>query len=111
VLSGAPGRTRKAGQRFRRNGEAAAKLHHTNIVPVYATGEEGGTHCYAMELIGGPSLDGVIRQLRGGPDGDTPTGLHTSATDFRPVFHREYQSILHFHQLHHTKHSKISTWL
>jgi hypothetical protein len=64
VLSGGLGLTPKAVQRFRREAEAAAKLHHTNIVPVYATGEEDGTHFYAMELIDGPSLDLVIRQLR-----------------------------------------------
>src|SRR4051794_14805900 len=55
----------KAVERFRREAEAAAKLHHTNIVPIYATGEDGGTHFYAMELIDGPSLDRVIRQLTG----------------------------------------------
>src|SRR5438132_5455086 len=64
VLSGGLGLTSKAVQRFRREAEAAAKLHHTNIVPVYATGEQDGTHFYAMELIDGPSLDHVIRQLR-----------------------------------------------
>jgi len=64
VLSGGLGLTSKAVQRFRREAEAAAKLHHTNIVPVYATGEEDGTHFYAMELIDGPSLDHVIRQTR-----------------------------------------------
>jgi serine/threonine protein kinase len=63
VLSGGLGLTTKAVQRFRREAEAAAKLHHTNIVPVYATGEEDGTHFYAMELIEGPSLDQVIKQL------------------------------------------------
>jgi hypothetical protein len=64
VLSGGLGLTPKAVQRFRREAEAAAKLHHTNIVPIYATGEQDGTHFYAMELIDGPSLDQVIRQLR-----------------------------------------------
>src|SRR5713226_7574600 len=64
VLSGGLGLTPKAVQRFRREAEAAAKLHHTNIVPVYATGDEDGTHFYAMELIEGLSLDHVIRQLR-----------------------------------------------
>jgi serine/threonine protein kinase len=64
VLSGGLGLTGKAVQRFHREAEAAAKLHHTNIVPVYATGEQDGTHFYAMELIEGPSLDHVLRQLR-----------------------------------------------
>src|SRR5262249_28103880 len=66
VLSGGLGLTPKAVQRFRREAEAAAKLHHTNIVPIYATGEQDGTHFYAMELIEGPSLDHVIRQMRSG---------------------------------------------
>src|SRR5258707_13306836 len=64
VLSGTLGLTPKAVQRFRREAESAAKLHHTNIVPVYATGEENGTHYYAMELVEGSSLDRVIKQLR-----------------------------------------------
>jgi serine/threonine protein kinase len=66
VLSGGLGLTPKAVQRFRSEAEAAAKLHHTNVVPVYATSEEGGCLFYAMELIDGPSLDTVIRQLGGG---------------------------------------------
>src|SRR5215468_1576455 len=64
VLSGGLGLTPKAVERFRREAEAAAKLHHTNIVPVYATGEQDGNHFYAMELIDGPALDAVIRQMR-----------------------------------------------
>jgi serine/threonine protein kinase len=64
VLAGGLGLTPTAVQRFRREAEAAARLHHTNIVPVYATGEADGTHFYAMELIDGPSLDHVLRQLR-----------------------------------------------
>src|SRR5437016_8991751 len=64
VLSGGLGLTPMAVQRFHREAEAAANLHHTNIVPVYAIGEQDGTHFYAMELIEGPSLDHVIRQMR-----------------------------------------------
>jgi eukaryotic-like serine/threonine-protein kinase len=51
-------------QRFRQEAQAAAQLHHTNIVPVYAVGCERGIHFYAMQLIDGQSLDVVIRQLR-----------------------------------------------
>ncbi len=63
VLAGSLGVTPTAVMRFRREAEAAAKLHHTNIVPVYGIGEEDGTHFYAMELIEGPSLNHVIAHL------------------------------------------------
>jgi tetratricopeptide (TPR) repeat protein len=69
VLAPGLGLTPRAVDRFRREAEAAARLHHTNIVPVYATGEQDGVHFYAMELIDGPSLDHVVRQLRGRPEG------------------------------------------
>src|SRR4051794_37899188 len=93
VLSGGLGLTAKAVQRFRREAEAAAKLHHTNIVPIYATGEENGVHFYAMELIDGPSLDVVIRQLRQAQSDKapiasprSPDGLATtSPSSDRPV--------------------------
>ena len=83
VLSGGLGLTAKAVQRFRREAEAAAKLHHTNIVPVYATGEENGVHYYAMELIDGPSLDQVVRQRRLALTGTTtqPTGSYHGNSD------------------------------
>ena len=48
--------------RFQREAEAAAKLHHTNIVPVYTTGVQDGIPYYAMELVEGPSLEKVIKQ-------------------------------------------------
>jgi serine/threonine protein kinase len=64
VLSGSLGLTTRAVIRFQREAEAAAKLHHTNIVPIYATGEQEGAHYYAMELIEGPGLDQVISQMR-----------------------------------------------
>ena len=63
VLGPGLGLTPRAVDRFRREAAAAARLHHTNIVPVYATGDEAGTHFYAMELIDGPGLDRVIRDL------------------------------------------------
>jgi serine/threonine protein kinase len=51
-------------QRFRNEAQAAAQLHHTNIVPVYAVGCERGVHYYAMQLIDGISLAAVVRHLR-----------------------------------------------
>ena len=81
VLSSGLGLTTKAVTRFRREAEAAAKLHHTNIVPIYATGEEHGIHFYAMELVEGPSLDRVIRHMRVGDAGMQPTKATGSTVD------------------------------
>ncbi|MFO0889030.1 MAG: protein kinase [Isosphaeraceae bacterium] len=64
VLDGGIGLSQRAVLRFRREAEAAAGLHHTNIVPVYAIGEESGQHFYAMERIDGLSLDRVLEQWR-----------------------------------------------
>lgn len=51
--------------RFRREAKAAARLHHTNIVPVFEVGQEGTTCYYAMQLIQGQSLEQIIEELRG----------------------------------------------
>ncbi|MFL5241257.1 MAG: serine/threonine-protein kinase [Gemmataceae bacterium] len=52
-------------ERFRRESKAAAKLHHTNIVPVFGVGEYQGFHYYAMQFIRGEALDKVLHDLRG----------------------------------------------
>jgi serine/threonine protein kinase/WD40 repeat protein len=51
-------------RRFEREAKAAAKLHHTNIVPVFAVGEHEGLPYYAMQFIHGLSLDVVVRELQ-----------------------------------------------
>jgi tetratricopeptide (TPR) repeat protein len=52
-------------QRFKNEAQAAACLHHTNIVPVHATGCERGVHFYAMQYIEGHTLADLIAGLRG----------------------------------------------
>jgi serine/threonine protein kinase len=51
-------------QRFKNEAQAAANLHHTNIVPVYATGCQRGVHYYAMQFIEGQTLAQAIAELR-----------------------------------------------
>ena len=71
VLSSGLGLTAKAVMRFKREAEAAAKVHHTNIVPIFSTGEDGRIPYYVMELIEGPSLDRVIHQMKAQESGLT----------------------------------------
>jgi WD40 repeat protein/serine/threonine protein kinase len=51
-------------QRFQREAKAAARLHHTNIVPVFGVGEENGLHYYVMQFIPGLGLDAVLEELK-----------------------------------------------
>jgi len=51
-------------ERFRREARVAARLHHTNIVPVYGVGEADGLHFYAMQFIPGQGLDTVLNEVR-----------------------------------------------
>jgi serine/threonine protein kinase/WD40 repeat protein len=51
-------------ERFRQEAKAAARLHHTNIVPVYEVGQEGDACFYAMQFIAGQPLDQVLDELR-----------------------------------------------
>ncbi len=74
-------------QRFRREAQAAARLHHTNIVPVHGVGEHDGIHYYVMQFIRGQSLDDIVLALRKlrqsrGSSSDSVAGLddHSSAT-------------------------------
>jgi serine/threonine protein kinase len=59
-------------QRFQNEAQAAAGLHHTNIVPVYFVGNERGVHYYAMQYIEGRDLASVMAQLREQARGPKP---------------------------------------
>src|SRR5262249_11857653 len=51
-------------ERFRREAKAAARLHHSNIVPVFGVGEYAGVHYYAMQFIQGESLDLILKEVQ-----------------------------------------------
>lgn len=51
-------------RRFDREARAAARLHHTNIVPVFGVGDQDGVHYYVMQFIHGLGLDEVLAELR-----------------------------------------------
>lgn len=96
VLPGYARHRRMAIQRFRTEAQAAARLHHTNIVSIYAQGEQDGHFHYAMELVDGVGLDTVIHSrpdlLSAARAGDSSSanwlsgqpGEHAGAPDGRP---------------------------
>jgi len=67
--------SRKRIARFIREARSAAKLHHTNIVPVFGFGEHNKNHYYAMQYIDGVTVEDVIEAIKatlivdGSPDG------------------------------------------
>jgi WD40 repeat protein/serine/threonine protein kinase len=67
-------------ERFRREAQSVARLHHTNIVPVFGVGEHGGLHYYAMQFIQGLGLDAVLRELRQLRQQDGKTPPHPAAS-------------------------------
>jgi serine/threonine protein kinase len=62
--------------RFQREAQAAAALHHSNIVPVFGVGEHDGLHYYVMQLIPGQGLHEVLARRR---------DAHDRAIDFREI--------------------------
>ena len=84
VLSAGVAPAERAVARFQREAQAAARLHHTNIVPVYAQGHESGLFYYAMELIEGVSLEKVLAEERaatGAGPGSARTQAHWSGPE------------------------------
>src|SRR6185369_6581460 len=63
-------------KRFRAEAEAAARLDHPNIVPIYEVGEQDGRPFYSMKFIEGGTLTGRL------------------AASNAPINHREAASLL-----------------
>src|SRR4051794_35397999 len=73
-------------RRFEREAKAAARLHHTNIVPVFGVGRQDGHHYFVMQFIPGLGLDAVLEELRrlrqgASPPGPAPSRREASAAD------------------------------
>jgi eukaryotic-like serine/threonine-protein kinase len=63
VLPGRLAHDATALERFRREAKSAARLHHTNIVPVFEVGQDGEMAYYAMQFIEGQGLNQIIDEL------------------------------------------------
>src|SRR5258706_3469466 len=49
-------------KRFQQEAKTAAKLDHTNIIPIYRVESEGGINYFVMKYIAGTSLEDVLDQ-------------------------------------------------
>ncbi len=67
-------------QRFKNEAQAAACLHHTNVVPVFGVGCERDVHYYAMQYIEGQTLAAIIKNLRRGKDCGLPGSSSLSSS-------------------------------
>ena len=50
-------------ERFHHEARAAARLHHTNIVPVFGVGDHDGLHYHVLQFIQGLGLDEVLVEV------------------------------------------------
>ena len=67
-------------ERFRREAQAAAKLSHPNIVPVFDWGEDTGSYFIVMEFIDGRPLSSILKSA--GPlsaERTAEVGAHVAA--------------------------------
>src|SRR6516164_8865899 len=86
----------EAMERFQREAETLARLHHTNIVPVFAVGREGCVHFFATQLIAGRSLAAVLAEAKGKgrpPDARTVAGWGVQAAE--ALAHAHARGVVH----------------
>jgi tetratricopeptide (TPR) repeat protein len=78
-------------KRFRTEAEAAANLHHPNIVAIHEVGAHDGLHYFSMDFVAGTSLAAMVR--------DHPLPATRAATYVRKIaeaiHYAHQQGILH----------------
>ncbi len=62
-------------QRFQREAETIAQLHHTNIVPIFAVGCEAGVRYYAMQFIEGRDLAAIVQAAQASQEALEPVAV------------------------------------
>jgi serine/threonine protein kinase len=79
-------------QRFHREVQAAAKLHHPNIAAAYDADEEDGLHFLVMELVEGPDLANYVAEAGELP---APVAVQLTIQAARGLAHAHLQDVVH----------------
>ncbi|WP_210405627.1 serine/threonine-protein kinase [Paludisphaera borealis] len=86
-------------RRFEIEAQAAAQLHHANIVPIFAVGCDRGVHYYAMQFIEGQTLAAQIHELQvesgavdSSPDSSATAPQGPATTVYIPGRHGESEA-------------------
>ncbi len=82
IMTVGPGTPQSLVDRFHREPRAVANLAHPHVVPVFADGQSGDTHWFAMQFVDGHGLDVELRLQRERRPNDPPpllTGFGTGA--------------------------------
>ena len=88
-------------QRFKNESRAAAGLHHSSIIPIYAIGCDHNVHYYAMQFIDGKTLAEVLCDLR------RQAGFRDESARQLPVLNESRASIDSLR--HYQENSSVST--
>jgi len=78
-------------ERFHREAEAAARLDHPNIVPIYEVASQDGHHYFSMKLVDGGDLTHHLSRFSGNPR--AAASLIAAVAD--AVHHAHQRGILH----------------
>ena len=62
VIAAEPLRSPASRQRFLREAQAAALIHHPHVATIFHFGEEGDAYFYAMEFVDGEDLERYVAQ-------------------------------------------------
>ncbi len=70
-------------ERFRREAQAVARLHHPSIVPIHFVGQDRGHHFFAMEFLPGPDLGSELERMKLGQAPQRLPAHRTTASNGR----------------------------